>query len=68
MNGPSDETAPSSAHTAPTGGVQSLERAFDVLELMAAAGGEVTLSRLASESGLPVATIHRLVRTLVSSG
>ena len=68
MNTPSDETAPSSARTAPTGGVQSLERAFDVLELMAAAGGEVTLSRLAAESGLPVPTIHRLVRTLVSSG
>ena len=68
MSTPSDETAPSSAHPATTGGVQSLERAFDVLELMAAAGGEVTLSRLASESGLPVPTIHRLVRTLVSSG
>ena len=68
MSTPSDETAPSSARPAPTGGVQSLERAFDVLELMAAAGGEVTLSRLASESGLPVPTIHRLVRTLVSSG
>jgi IclR family acetate operon transcriptional repressor len=51
-----------------TGGVQSLERAFDVLELMAASGGEVSVSRLASESGLPVPTIHRLVRTLVSSG
>jgi len=51
-----------------SGGVQSLERAFDVLELMAAAGGEVALSRLAEESGLPVPTIHRLVRTLVSRG
>lgn len=50
------------------GGVQSLERAFELLELMAAAGGEVALSQLAAASGLPVPTIHRIVRTLVSSG
>lgn len=50
------------------GGVQSLKRAFDLLELMAAAGGEVALSRLAADSGLPVPTIHRIVRTLVAGG
>jgi IclR family acetate operon transcriptional repressor len=50
------------------GGVQSLDRAFELLELMAAAGGEVALSRLAAASGLPVPTIHRIVRTLVKSG
>ncbi len=51
-----------------TGGVQSLDRAFELLELMADAGGEVALSQLAAASGLPVPTIHRIVRTLVSSG
>lgn len=50
------------------GGVQSLDRAFELLELMAAAGGEVALSQLAAMSGLPLPTIHRIVRTLVSSG
>jgi IclR family acetate operon transcriptional repressor len=50
------------------GGVQSLERAFLLLELMAEDGGEVPLSRLAAESGLPLSTIHRLVRTLVARG
>jgi IclR family transcriptional regulator, acetate operon repressor len=50
------------------GGVQSLERAFLILELMADDGGEVALSRLAVESGLPLSTIHRLVRTLVARG
>jgi IclR family acetate operon transcriptional repressor len=50
------------------GGVQSLERAFLLLELMAEDGGEVALSRLAVESGLPLSTIHRLVRTLVARG
>ena len=51
-----------------SGGVQSLGRAFDVLELMAAADGEIALSRLAEESGLPGPTIHRIVRTLVARG
>ncbi|HZG05327.1 MAG TPA: IclR family transcriptional regulator [Streptomyces sp.] len=51
-----------------TGGVQSLERAFDLLERMADAGGEVGLSELAGSSGLPLPTIHRLVRTLVACG
>lgn len=49
-------------------GVQSLDRAFLLLELMADAGGEVAISRLASDSGLAVSTIHRLVRTLVARG
>lgn len=50
------------------GGVQSLERAFDLLERMADAGGEVGLSELAAGSGLPLPTIHRLMRTLLASG
>ena len=49
-------------------GVQSLDRAFLLLELMADAGGEVAISRLAADSGLAVSTIHRLVRTLVGRG
>lgn len=51
-----------------TGGVQSLERAFDLLERMADAGGEVGLSELSASSGLPLPTIHRLMRTLVACG
>jgi IclR family acetate operon transcriptional repressor len=50
------------------GGVQSLERAFDLLERMADAGGEIGLSELSAGSGLPLPTIHRLVRTLVDCG
>jgi IclR family acetate operon transcriptional repressor len=49
-------------------GVQSVERVFGLLELIADAGGEVMLSHLASSSGLPVPTIHRLLRTLVAKG
>lgn len=58
------ESADSRAH----GGVQSLGRAFAILEAMADAGGAIGLSQLAADSGLPLATIHRLVRTLVDLG
>lgn len=49
-------------------GVQSIDRAFLLLELMAEAGQEVPISELASASGLPLSTIHRLIRTLVARG
>jgi IclR family transcriptional regulator, acetate operon repressor len=51
-----------------TGSVQSIERAFSLLELMADAGGTFALSQLANQSGLPLPTIHRLLRTLVDLG
>jgi IclR family acetate operon transcriptional repressor len=51
-----------------TGGVQSIERAFDLLELLVEAGGSQGLSQLAASSGLPLPTIHRLMRTLVNRG
>ncbi len=61
------------AHAAPepktrTGSVQSIGRAFSLLELMADAGGTIALSQLANQSGLPLPTIHRLLRTLVDLG
>jgi IclR family transcriptional regulator, acetate operon repressor len=51
-----------------TGGVQSVERVLDLLEAMADAGGATGLSELAATSGLPLPTIHRLVRTLADRG
>jgi IclR family acetate operon transcriptional repressor len=51
-----------------SGGVQSIERAFGLLETMADNGGMMGLSQLAAASGLPLPTIHRLVRTLVQLG
>ncbi|RNL86248.1 IclR family transcriptional regulator [Halostreptopolyspora alba] len=48
--------------------MQSLDRAFALLEIMADAGGEISLSQLADSSGLPLPTIHRLIRTLVDNG
>lgn len=49
-------------------GVQSVERAFDLLEVIARAGGEAALSELAVDTPLPLPTIHRLLRTLVGIG
>jgi IclR family acetate operon transcriptional repressor len=48
--------------------VQSLRRAFELLERLADTGGEASLSELAATSGLPMPTIHRLIRTLVALG
>jgi IclR family acetate operon transcriptional repressor len=51
-----------------SGGVQSVARAFALLDLMSVEGGEMSLSELAGASGLPLPTIHRLIRTLITSG
>ena len=50
------------------GNTQSVARVLDVLEVVAAAGGELALSEIAAAANLPVPTIHRLVRTLVDRG
>jgi IclR family acetate operon transcriptional repressor len=47
-------------------GVHSIERAFELLEAMADAGGRIGLSELADRVGFPKPTVHRLVRTLVA--
>lgn len=52
----------------PGSGVQSVERAFELLEVVAGAGGEASLSEVADVAGLPLPTIHRLLRTLVGRG
>jgi IclR family acetate operon transcriptional repressor len=50
------------------GGVQSVSRVLDVLEVVANAGGQMSLSEIAAASGVPLPTIHRLARTLVDRG
>src|SRR5690349_24393232 len=51
-----------------SGTVQSVERVFELLEIIADAGGEASLSDLAAASELPMPTIHRLLRTCVLLG
>ncbi|MCT1607813.1 helix-turn-helix domain-containing protein [Nesterenkonia massiliensis] len=49
-------------------GVQSVERALEILEVIASRGGATTLSELAHATGLPTATAHRLLRTMTEAG
>lgn len=51
-----------------SGGVQSVERTFALLEALADGARPLGVSELAIESGLSLATIHRLLRTLVDLG
>jgi len=48
--------------------VQSVERALELLEALADPGEARGVSELARATGLPVATIHRLLATMVSRG
>lgn len=49
-------------------GVQSLDRALQLLEHLADAGGSLRLADLETATGLPLPTIHRLIRSLVHNG
>jgi IclR family acetate operon transcriptional repressor len=49
-------------------GVQSLDRALRLLEHLADAGGAMRLAELQAVSGLPLPTIHRLIRSLTHNG
>ncbi len=50
------------------GGVQSLHRALDILEIVATRGGQLTIAEIAAATDLPLPTTHRLLRTLVDRG
>jgi IclR family acetate operon transcriptional repressor len=54
--------------TSTKSGVQSVERAFELLEIMASSGGSMALGELAARAELPQPTIHRLIRTLLVMG
>ena len=48
--------------------VQSVDRALDLLEALAASEGEVSITALANRTSLHVSTIHRLLTTLLRRG
>ena len=50
------------------GGVQSVDRALDLLEALAAAGRPLGVSELGTATDLPEGTVHRLLRALVLRG
>lgn len=54
--------------SAPEPGVQSVQRAFDLLEALGAMGGEAGVGELAATLRLPGPTIHRILQTLIRRG
>ena len=48
--------------------VQSVDRAIDLLEALASADGEVSITSLAARTKLHVSTVHRLLATLLRRG
>ena len=50
------------------GGVQSVERIFQLIEQLASHPAGASLQRLAQETGLAKSTVHRLLASLVSLG
>lgn len=50
------------------GGVQSVHRALDIVEVVAAGGGHLTIGEIAAAADVPLPTTHRLLRTLVARG
>ncbi len=69
-----DEASPSPAvggrrtSKGEAGGVQSVERALRLLELLAQSGGGTSLTDLSARAGLNVSTCHHLLATLMKSG
>lgn len=62
-------TVPTEAKaTGATGGVQSVERAFALLEVLATRGGEAGVGELSAALELPGPTVHRILGTLVDRG
>lgn len=50
------------------GGVQSVERALDLLDLLAASSTALSVADFSRGTGLPYATTHRLIATLTERG
>src|SRR3954464_7788926 len=50
------------------GSVQSVDRALDVLETLARAGGPLGVGELAERTDLPQGTAHRLLQSLQQRG
>ena len=55
-------------NVAAKGGVQSVQRAFVILDVIASTGGEASLTDISRLSGLKISTCHHLLATLIQSG
>lgn len=60
--------APSRSPKADRHSIQSVDRALFLLETIAEAGGEATLTELSTRTGLNISTCHHLLATLIKRG
>ena len=51
-----------------SGGIQSVQRALRILDVIAATGGEASLTEIARLTSLKISTCHHLLATLIQSG
>lgn len=69
LPGPGAEARPSRGRAAgDRHSIQSVDRALFLLETIAEAGGETTLTELANRTGLNISTCHHLLATLIKRG
>lgn len=68
MTGDMPETARPTATPATRGRDSYLERCLRVLEAVAPQPAPLTLARISELGGLPLSTVHRVVRALEDSG
>jgi IclR family acetate operon transcriptional repressor len=69
LPGPGAKARPRRAHAqGDRHNIQSVDRALYLLETIAEAGGEATLTELATRTGLNISTCHHLLATLIQRG
>ena len=68
LPGPGTKTRPPSPRGGDRHNIQSVDRALFLLETIAEAGGEATLTELANRTNLNISTCHHLLATLIQRG
>lgn len=68
LPGPGTKTRSKAARGGDRHNIQSVDRALFLLETIAEAGGEATLTELANRTSLNISTCHHLLATLIQRG
>jgi IclR family transcriptional regulator, acetate operon repressor len=68
LPGPGTKARPPSPRGGDRHNIQSVDRALFLLETIAEAGGEATLTELANRTNLNISTCHHLLATLIQRG
>jgi len=63
---PIEELAQKKVASEKKGGIQSVDRALTILEIIASSTGEISLNEICARAGLNVSTAHHIVKTLVA--